>query len=177
VSEHASSRELHLREDTFERALHCWDRWLESIDQGRNVLSQSMPLEEMRGIARKALNELDFPRCSMFELYWLCCVFCNYYDIERFYFDKIIVPEWFSLPFGFMFEEFTSLRGQRIFPPYVWTESELKLWPKDARRYLIDPQIDHEEGIFLPSSHSVRKYLNRGRPTKKGSSSGWIADR
>lgn len=160
-----------MRADTFEKALHCWDKWLESIEHGRKTLPRSTPMDEMRNIARKALHDLEFPTCPNFELYWLCCVFCDYRDNEKFYFDKIVIPEWFPLPFGFSFERFTSLRGERIYPADVWNESDVAFWTRGT--YSLDP----ETAIVLSEQHPVKQYVNKGRPSKKNSKGGWVGDR
>jgi hypothetical protein len=70
-----------MKPETFERALHLWPKWLESIEKGRGLLRcgpSYPPLEEMRDVAARTLAELGFPKCTLFELYWLCCVFSDY---------------------------------------------------------------------------------------------------
>ena len=85
----------------FERALHRWDRWLDSLANGRKILRfQHLhpSLEEMRDVAKNMLAKLDFPACTIFELYWLCCVFANYRTAHGFKFDKLVLPDWFPFP-------------------------------------------------------------------------------
>jgi hypothetical protein len=62
----------------------------------------------MRDIAGKTLAELGFPKCTLFELYWLCCVFSDYAEYSYyadlpqrsgFKFEKLVLPNWFPFPF------------------------------------------------------------------------------
>jgi len=161
----------------FERALHCWDRWLDSIADGREVLRfpQGHPsLEHMRNVAKKALTELGFPSCTVFELYWLCCVFANYETMRGFKFDKLILPDWFPFPFGFEQEMNLDFKGKRIIPPEIWNEAYKKfrftrdpllrcLPPKNKEaRFQNYPNDDFI--LVLPADHTARKYVKRGRP-------------
>ena len=140
----------------FERALHNWRPWLDSIAYGRKVLAlgQSYPsLEEMRKIAQETLSNLKFPQCTMLELYWLCCVFARYETKMGFKFEELVIPDWFPLPFGFRNEEYLLAKpaspstywrkarrelfykesrlirpGRRIMPPTVWNEADKRFW-------------------------------------------------
>lgn len=161
----------------FGRALHCWDRWLYSVTYGRKVLRfrQSYPsLEEMRNVSKKALTEMGFPSCTIFELYWLCCVFADYETPDGFKFDNLVLPDWFPFPFGFKLDKDLDFKGKRIDPPEVWNEADRKFWfardpmlrclsPKDrAARFENYP--DRDSILVLPADHTVRKYVKRGRP-------------
>lgn len=162
----------------FERALHRWDRWLKSIAGGREVLRFPQghpPLEHMRNVAKKALTDLGFPSCTVFELYWLCCVFADYKMERSFKFDKLVLPDWFPFPFGFEQEMEPDFKNKRIYPPEVWNESDRKFWfaknpllrclsPKDrAAHFQNYPKRDFI--LVLPVDHPVRKHIDRWRPT------------
>lgn len=169
-----------MTQDTFERALHRWPKWLKSIDHGREVLAgkQAHPsLGEMKNAAEDALSALGFPSCTLFKLYWLCCVFCDYGKERLFDFNKLILPNWFPLPFGFQMESGLMLAGKRIYPPEVWSKADLdwqiEIYPSrrygashdDAVKALSDRMVDW--AILLPSDHPIHKFVDRGRPQKK----------
>lgn len=168
----------------FERTLHCWDRWLDSLANGRKIPRfQHLPpsLEEMRDVAKNMLAELDFPACTIFKLYWLCCVFANYRTAYGFKFDKLVLPDWFSFPsefkwdkFGFNSDKDLDFKGKRIYPPEVWNEADRKFWfdrnpvlqclsPKD-RTVRFQNYPDRDFILVLPADHPVRKYVKKGRP-------------
>lgn len=171
-----------MKQKTFERALHRWDKWLDSIDEGRKVLRfrESPPsLRKMRSVAGKALGELGFPSCTIFELYWLCCVLCDYATDGGFKFDKLVLPDWFPLPFGFKDEEFIDkklldLKGGCIKPPLVWDEADRMFWfarepiahylPLEIRGQDFQHYPKKDFIIVLPSDHPIHKYVKRGRP-------------
>ncbi|MFC1968543.1 hypothetical protein ACFLVX_04055 [Chloroflexota bacterium] len=168
----------------FERALHSWDKWRDSVACGRNVLQfhQSPPsLEKMRNVANRALSEMEFPSCPLFELYWICCVFADYETARGFNFDKLVLPDWFPFPSGFKWDKFgfasnkhLDFKGKRIYPPVVWNEADRKFWfAKDpvlrglsgkerAMRFKNYPDRDFK--MVLPVDHTVRQYVKRGRP-------------
>jgi len=166
----------------FEKALHSWKPWLDSILVGRKVLRimTSIPsLGEMRHIANQSLKKMGFPACTLFELYWLTCVFSDY-DIHYkngggFKFDLLLPPPWFPFPFGFEEDEHLVFKGKRIYPPEVWSEADVKFHRKiavtmrakepDRTQYLKRNVPNREEVLVLPSSHPVRRYM-RGRPVK-----------
>lgn len=149
-----------------ERALHRWDKWLYSIANGREVLRSRYPhpsLEEMMSAAKEALTEMKFPPCVLLEVYWLCCVFADYEADGFFYFDNLVLPDWFpscwSDGHGMTFD----FEGKRIYPPEIWDEADRKFWLKRSRF-----KYDRDFILVLPSDHAVRKYIKRGRPTTTG---------
>lgn len=164
----------------FERALHCWDRWLHSVAYGRKVLrfQQSHPsLEEMMNIAKKALTEMKFPSCTLLEVYWLCCVFADYQTVGGFKFDKLVLPDWFPSPFRRDAAGTLDFKGKRIYPPVVWDEADRKFWfERDPVIYNLPPEKSREMYenypyyperdfiLVLTADHAVRKYIKRGRP-------------
>lgn len=162
----------------FERALHRWDKWLDSIAYGRKVLRfrQSPPsLQEMRSVAKNVLSELGFPDCTFFELYWLCCVFADYETKSGFYFEKLVMPDWFPFPHGFKHYDWIDLRGKRIYPPEVWDESDVMFWRErdsfaqflhepEKKQFLEEMVPNREWVIVLPPDHPIRKSIRRGRP-------------
>jgi hypothetical protein len=191
--------------ETFERALDSWDPWLKSITDGRKVLQSSSrhpSLEEMRLLARTTLTELGFSPCNMFELYWLCCIYSDYdteYVAKRhkdFRFERLVLPEWFPLPFGFHHEalHLVDFKGKRILPCEVWTEDDLK-WQIRQRMQVYPPHFVGREGtvpvdrrglaekgvaeyladwaIVIAADHLIHKFVKRGRPTKP-IADGWI---
>lgn len=149
----------------FERALHHWDRWLDSIIKGREALAvkdTNPSLQEMRNAASEALVDLGFPPCTFFELYWLCCVFCDYWTDNGFMFERLIPPNWFPFPFGFGGGIALDFKGKRIYPPEVWNQSDLEFreeWGPFRPR-------NTDFTMVLASSHPVRKLVQRGRPEK-----------
>jgi hypothetical protein len=166
---------------SFERALHRWDKWLNSIELGRKLLctrSEHPSLEMMKNAAQRALSDMGFSQCAIFELYWLCCVFTDYGNIkEDFEFEKLIVPDWFPLPFGFQREsEYQFKRDIRVYPPEVWTEAERKFFfekelvirslPLRQRVREFASYPDRDFTIVLPADHPVRKHFKKGRPLK-----------
>lgn len=173
----ASEKAVVKRAKNFERALHLWDKWLDSIANGRKVLrfQQSQPsLEEMRSVAQKALAELGFPPCTFFELYWLCCVFCDYETKGGFTFEKLVLPDWFPLPFGFAVRSL-DFKGRRIYPPRVWAEANVQFWrERDPVVRFLPPEMrdEHLEALYpdkdwcilLPKDHPVQQFVKKGRP-------------
>ncbi len=162
----------------FERALHCWDKWLDSIDDGQLILrlSQGHPsLEHMRNTAQKALIKLEFPLCAIFELYWLCCVLTDYKTILGFKFETLILPDWFPLPIGIEDVMDLNFKGKRIIPPEIWYEADKKFWfdrdpmiqclpPKNkAARFQNYPE-DRDFILVVPDDHPVRNFVKTGRP-------------
>jgi len=163
-----------------ERALHSWEKWLVSIDHGRKLLrsgESKTTLQEMRSAAAQALAELGFQPCTIFQLYWLCCVFSDYQTGSgSFMFEKLVVPNWFPLPFGFEYESWLE-NGTRIYPPNVWTEADVKFWrnrdplvrymPRErVSKYLAENYPNRDFVILLPPDHPVRQFVKRGRPGK-----------
>ncbi len=164
----------------FEKALHSWHRWLYSIANGRKVLRlrQAHPsLEEMMGIAKKAITEMEFPSCTLLEVYWLCCVFADYETTSGFKFDKLVLPDWF--PSHFRKDAFWTFdfKGKRVYPPEIWDEADRRFWferdpviynlPPEKRaemyeNYPYSPERDYI--LVLPIDHPARKYIKRGRP-------------
>jgi hypothetical protein len=136
------------------------------------MLSPGMHLEEMEHLAAEELKTLCFPPCPLFELYWLCCVFTNYGTPEGgLHFDRIVVPDWFPLPFGLRCEKDTSLRGMRIYPPQVWGLADVKYWGVKVGPLFPDP----ETCVVLSQDHPIRAFV-RGRPSKKGPDGGFWYD-
>lgn len=180
----------------FERALHRWDKWLDSVAYGRKVLrfQQSHPaLEEMISVAKKALTEMKFPACTLLEVYWLCCVFVDYKTEGGFVFDRLVLPDWFPPPFkreGWAFD----IKGKRIYPPEVWNDADLEFWvqrdpvvrlfpshtegpdgrirrigpsePSTIRAPIRESYLNSGFILVLPANHPVRKYIKKGRPIK-----------
>lgn len=166
-----------MTDKAFERALHSWPLWLNSITSGRKLLRyrQSRPtLAEMRDVSKKKLAGLGFPICTLFELYWLCCVFADYQTGGCFKFDNLFLPSWFPLPFGFRDEQYYDFRGKRIYPPEIWSEADRRFWfarnpvfralppKKRAERYKDFP--DNEFAFVLSDAHPIHKYVKKGRP-------------
>lgn len=154
---------------------------MDSITNGRTVLREagSHPsLQEMRTTADKTLSELNFSQCTLFELYWLCCVFSDYDTADGFKFDELVLPDWFPLPFGFENEEYLyldkkalNLMGGRICPPQVWDEAEVKFWRENnpLTRTTGEPMewIPNKDWVVvLPPDHPVRQHISHGRPRK-----------
>lgn len=173
-----------MKQKTFEGVLHRWNLWLDSIAEGRKTLAatQSHPsLREMRNTAKKNLAELGFPSCRLLELYWLCCVFADYETKGGFKFDKLVLPAWFPLPFGFNHHEkyldkrFLDLKGGRIKPPIVWDEADRMFWfmrdplaqilPPERRAEYFKDYPNKDFILVLPSDHPIHKLVKRGRPT------------
>ena len=169
----------------FEKALHRWPVWLDSIAKGRKELKfrKSHPqFEEMISIAKKALAEMNFTTCFLLEVYWLCCVFADYETAAGFKFDKLILPEWF--PSNYPHEEIDGWTfdfvGKRIYPPVIWNEVDRKFWferdeiiriylsvrpEKRAETYDNYPYYpDRYAILMLPADHPVRKFIKMGRP-------------
>jgi ribosomal protein S14 len=169
-----------MKQATFERALHQWPPWLDSIAKGRQILRLREPrpsLEEMREVAKQFLaTRLDFPECTAFELYWLCCVFADYDSKSDFRFDSLVLPGWFPLPFGFRREEDLAidLKVERIKPPTVWNEADRMFWfirepltqicPPEKRLELFKKFPEHDFVVVLPSNHPMRDFVSYGRP-------------
>jgi hypothetical protein len=167
---------LAVKPETFERALHRWDRWLESIGRGRELLRSSgshSSLEEMRELASRTLADLGFPGCTVFELYWLCCVFSDYeecvgnYDSWGFKFEKIILPDWFPLPFGFKAEPTLNFGGKRIYPPEVWDEADLRFWMDPLRNPLTRALMTPVASSCKPLSYTRRLKTGRRKRGQK----------
>jgi hypothetical protein len=156
-----------IRGDIVEIALHRWDKWQNVIREGRQVLHVNEDLDTLRGFARKQLEILELPACAILELYFLCCVFSNYQKGQRFYFDRIKVPDWLPLPFGLEWEKGNLLRGKRVYPPTVWSEEDVKFFRRSYGAGSHLSPYDPETCIVLPISHSVRRFVPRGRPAKK----------
>lgn len=164
----------------FERVLHRSDQWLDSITEGGKILaaSKSHPaLKELRGAAKQALTELWFPPCTIFELYWLCCVFSDYETEKGFYFEKLTLPDWFPFPHGFEHCDWLDLRGKRIYPPEIWNEAKVRLKRErntfahylqepDRSHFLEEMVPDRDWIIVLPPDHPIRQLFRSGRPIK-----------
>ena len=164
----------------FERTLHRWPPWLDSIANSRKELrfQQSRPsLEETISIAKKALKKMDFPSCTLLEVYWLCCVFTDYTTAVGFKFDKLVLPDWFPSSFKDACGFTMNFKGRRIYPPVIWNEADRKFWfennevtlylpqEKRAEAYEDFPYYPDKNGILvLPADHPVRKYIKMGRP-------------
>lgn len=145
----------------------------------------------MMNVAKKALAEMEFPSCTLLEVYWVCCVFADYKTESGFNFDKLVLPEWFPSPFrrdGFRTLDF---KGKRIYPPQVWDEADVKFWSeKDpavralssqiididgtvrredtsaTRAKILEGYLNNDFILVLLAGHPVRKYIKRGRPIK-----------
>ena len=167
----------------FERALHRWPVWLDSIANGRKEFrfrKSPPPLEEMIIIAKKALAEMNFTTCVLLEVYWLCCVFADYETAAGFKFDKLILPDWFPSHYCKDDRWYFDFRGKRIYPPEIWNEADRKFWferdevlkiyvaeypEKKAEMYENYPPYPKNLFILLlPADHPVRKYIKMGRP-------------
>lgn len=170
----------HRKNLRFERALHKWLRWLDSIANGRNELrfrQSYLSLEEMISIARKALTEMNFTSCTILEIYWLCCVFADYKTADGFKFDKLVLPDWFPSRYKDAHGFTLDFKGKRIYPPDVWNETDRKFWfernpvtsyltqEERAESYENYPYYpDRNCILLLPADHPVRKYIKTGRP-------------
>jgi len=161
----------------FERALHRWKPWLDSIASGRGVLRTQQPpppLLAIREVAQKALSGLDFPPCTLFEVYWLCCIFTDYDTKGGFKFDKLILPDWFPLSFGFKAEYLSQFKGKRIYPPKVWNETDRLFWfqrdqmaqitPKEKRAEYFQDYPNRDFILILSASHPIHAFVKKGRP-------------
>jgi hypothetical protein len=165
---------------TFERALHKWPQWLDSIANGRKELRfrHSHPsLEEMINISKKVLKEMHFPSCTLLEIYWLCCVFANYETATGFKFDKLVLPDWFPSTLKDYLGCTINFKGKRIYPPEVWEEADRKFWfERDRLLLYLSPEerdATYEDYPYYPNrhfifvlsdDHPVRKYVKMGRP-------------
>ena len=168
----------------FEKALHRWPVWLDSIANGRKELGfrkSHPPLEEMISAAKKKLAEMNFTTCVLLEVYWLCCVFADYDTTDGFKFDKLILPEWF--PSDYPHKEINNFAfnfvGERIYPPVIWDEIDKKFWfeRNEVLRILVAYEPERRTELYenypgyplrygillLPADHPVRKYIKKGR--------------
>lgn len=170
-----------MKPKTFERALHRWKPWLDSIASGRGVLRAQQappPLLVMREVAQKTLSELDFSPCTLFELYWLCCIFTDYEIKRGFKFDKLILPDWFPLPFGFKVGYLYQFKGKRIYPPEVWNETDRLFWfqrdqmaqitPKERRAEYFQDYPNRDFILILSTNHPIHAFVKKGRPITTG---------
>lgn len=117
------------------------------------------------------MTELGFPECTLFELYWLCCIFADYEADRCFKFDKLVLPDWFPFPFGFRMDGSLDFEGKRIYPPEVWDEADVMFWQENNQLTRITGKpfegiADKDEVIVLSSDHPVRKFIKQGRPVK-----------
>lgn len=171
-----------MNQQSFERALHKWEPWLNSIKSARKEFSSSdlhPPLEEMRSAAKKALKELQFPECTLLEVYWLCCVFSDYDTETGFKFEELKLPDWFPLPYGFKDEErlnkqVLDLKGGRIKPPIIWDEADVNFWQMSDPIFQItgdipDYIVNTDLMVILQKDHPIHQYVSNGRPRKTSS--------
>jgi hypothetical protein len=148
-------------------------------------------LDELRSVAGKSLAEMDFPPCTVLELYWLTCVFADYKTKDGlFEFERLVLPEWFPLPFGFRDDSHLEFRGKRIYPPEVWDKADVKFWfERDPLARILSHSVvvgttgihhrrmsparkeeylknypDNDSILVLPRDHPVRKLVKKGRP-------------
>lgn len=185
-----------MKRESFERALHRWKPWLTSIDEGRKVLrlpGYNPSLAEMRKFAQKTLTNLGFARCTLLELYWLCCIFADYQTKGGFNFEKIILPVWFPLPFGFENEENLLVKppapstyqrkarwesflqknrfmrpGRRILPPQVWDEADRKFWfDRDPLTQILRPEDRKESFHDYAPNKDFTLLLSADHPVRK----------
>jgi len=148
----------------------------------------------MRSLAPTKLTELGFNPCKLLELYWLCCIFSDY-DREwfteprrGFRFERLILPEWFPLPFGFRTEQEQPMlfKGRRILPCEVWTKHDLERQIQQEMRYCggqqqvglkgtvrLNPRRDAQRmvaetladwAIVLAADHPIHRFVKKGRP-------------
>jgi len=163
---------------SFERALHRWKPWLDSVAQGRKSLKpDGLPRPNFNTLiiaARKALREIGFPPCAIFELYWLCCVYADYETASGFMFNRLILPAWFP-PLGFKPGHPLDFKGKRIYPPEIWDEDDRLFWflrqpmlaeSQEERQRQFDDFPDLDWVMILPPDHFVHTLLKKGRPLK-----------
>lgn len=165
-----------MKHKVFEITLHNWEPWLASIVEGRVILkNQESPpsLEKMKSQAAKALENLDFPKCTLFELHWLCCVFSDYDSGQYYDFKKLVLPEWFPKKYGFTLDGSLDFKGKRIFPPDPLSESEVEFWRQRNPLHQILPKkkrigicLDTDFNLVLPMSHPIQGLVSHGRPKK-----------
>jgi hypothetical protein len=179
--------ETRTKSHLIERTLHRWGDWNTSVAHGREAIkghNKEWSADKYRNIAIKFLSELSFPRSSMLELYWLTCVFSDYQNNGIFYFEKLVLPKWFPLPFGVKFETRFSFKSKRIYPPQMWDESDKSFFfeREPHVQYMSDsikneyfqkyPEID-DDVLILPDDHPLRKMVKKGRPNKRMNDGGY----
>lgn len=175
-----------MKPKSLEFALQRWDKWNNSINKGRKILSvpgKHPALVKMRKVAQEFLTEMEFPACPLMELYWLCCIFSHYdrkctkkdgiYD-----FEMLVLPDWFPFPFGFNWEEHINknkfnFQG-RIYPPEVWGEKKREfefskspiagLRPHEEWKNYYEGFPDTNFFMVLGKDHPIHKYVRKGRP-------------
>jgi hypothetical protein len=146
----------------FEIALHRWDEWEKTIKEGRKVLHVTDKMEGLQSWVFDKLATLALPRCPFLELYCICCIFSDYDEGQRFYFDRITVPDWLPLKFVKLgADKIQDLHGKRIYPPEVWSDSDFAFWQRSQ-----NAMFDSDTCIVIPKNHPVRLFMRRGRPLK-----------
>ncbi len=168
-----------MKVQTFERALHRWQPWLDSISKGKRLFGSPcswLTAGKMSDIAKTELVALRFPDGVLLELYWLCCVVTDYMTDRGFMFEKLVLPDWFPSPFGRYSIE--RLRGRRVSPPTIWSEADRKfLFSRDTLvrlaavalpeklEELYEDWPDRDFTLVLPDDHPIRRCIKSGQPT------------
>lgn len=160
-----------------ERALFRWQKWR------RSIISQwvepykkleEMPPDQLKLEARQELQKLNLPVTILLELYWICSVTSDYNLDYPSSFDRIVIPDWLSLPpKPSPFVHFPKLKlGARIYPPHVMGEKDKEFFMYQHGLEAIDISYPSEDifWIFLTAEHEffyVLKQL-KGHPKRCG---------
>jgi len=159
---------------TVERALFNWQKWRKSLIAQWSDLStelDKLDLKQLKLIAAKALDRLDFPSSTWLQLYWICCVVSDYHFDYEDSFDNIVIPNWLPMPF----DPPISLQiepGIRMYPPAIYTERDIQFLASKLGTWILGVDITLLSdrmgwlGILIPSHHEVCSLLEelRGRP-------------
>lgn len=160
-----------------ERALFRWQKWRRSIispwvEPYKKL--EEMPPDQLKLEARQELQKLNLPVTMLLELYWICSVTSDYNLDYPSSFDRIVIPDWLSLPpKPSRFVHFPKLKlGTRIYPPHVMGEKDKEFFMYQHGLETIDISYPSEDifWIFLTPEHEffyVLKQL-KGHPKRCG---------
>ena len=119
-----------------ELALFRWPKWRQSIiDQwvkSRGVINE-LSYDDLRDKAREEVQKLGFSSSLFLETYWVCCIASNCSLDYPVTYDKIVIPDWLSLPpesLGRHLRRPRELKqelkaGLRIYPPPIVGERDI----------------------------------------------------
>ncbi|MBA7631414.1 hypothetical protein ES703_38945 [subsurface metagenome] len=157
-----------------ERALFSWPKWRQSIvAQWTNLSSnlEKLDVGQLRRLVSGELNTLSFPSSLWLEIYWICCVTCDYNQDNPTTFENMAIPDWLPALYNPLLWHYKIESGMRPLLPPIQNEKDIAFQVKqifgpnftDITRFYPGEQA---WAMFLPSGHELYEILSKfkGRP-------------
>lgn len=124
---------------TVERTLHCWEPWLNAVEETRTRLKDS-DAETCWSYSSTVLRTLGLPAKWLLRLYFLSCVFSSYKHGDQYVFGELSVPlqqKWKPSFLHNSIERQQDVPSFRPMPPAILTQKDAQCLLSYCRNFHI----------------------------------------